>query len=191
MKQSASLLLAVLSSISWTAAVPAAAVQPAHNTDPLRIEIVVPERKLYVYHGDVLYKTFDVAVGTADHPTPRGEFKIDRIIWDPSWVPPNSEWAEGEERKAPADPDNPMEAAKLFFRYPAYYIHGTNAPHSIGRAASHGCVRMLPSDVETLAELVQEHGGEPRSDAWFERVSERDEPSTEITLPEPVELIIR
>ena len=84
-----------------------------------------------------------------------------------------------------------MEAAKLFFRYPAYYIHGTNATHTVGRAASHGCVRMKPSDVELLAKLVQEHGGESRSDGWYKRVRERDEPSTEITLPDPVPLVIR
>jgi lipoprotein-anchoring transpeptidase ErfK/SrfK len=180
-----------VSTWAWPAAAPAAAAEPAEVVDPLRIEIVVPERKLYVYHGDHLHSTYDVAVGTAEHPTPRGEFDIDRIIWDPAWVPPNSEWAEGEERKAPADPDNPMEAAKLFFRYPAYYIHGTNAASSIGRAASHGCVRMNPSDVEALARLVQEHGGEPRSDEWFERVQERDEPSTEIMLSDAVPLVIR
>ena len=35
-----------------------------------------------------------------------------------------------------------------------YGIHGTNAPRSIGKAASHGCIRMRQRDVEELFELV-------------------------------------
>jgi lipoprotein-anchoring transpeptidase ErfK/SrfK len=35
-----------------------------------------------------------------------------------------------------------------------YGIHGTNAPDSIGKAASHGCIRMRQADLEELFELV-------------------------------------
>jgi lipoprotein-anchoring transpeptidase ErfK/SrfK len=35
-----------------------------------------------------------------------------------------------------------------------YGIHGTNAPKSIGKAASHGCIRMRKADLEELFELV-------------------------------------
>ena len=36
-----------------------------------------------------------------------------------------------------------------------YGIHGTNAPGSIGRAASHGCIRMRNRDAEELFEMVR------------------------------------
>jgi hypothetical protein len=36
-----------------------------------------------------------------------------------------------------------------------YGIHGTNAPESIGHAASHGCIRMRTRDAEELFELVR------------------------------------
>jgi lipoprotein-anchoring transpeptidase ErfK/SrfK len=36
-----------------------------------------------------------------------------------------------------------------------YGIHGTNAPRSIGKAASHGCIRMRQADLEELFELVE------------------------------------
>jgi hypothetical protein len=39
--------------------------------------------------------------------------------------------------------------------YKGYGIHGTNMPNSIGKAASHGCIRMRNHDVEELFELVQ------------------------------------
>ena len=35
-----------------------------------------------------------------------------------------------------------------------YGIHGTNVPSSIGKAASHGCVRMRRQDLEELFEMV-------------------------------------
>jgi hypothetical protein len=35
-----------------------------------------------------------------------------------------------------------------------YGIHGTNEPNSIGKAASHGCIRMARKDLEEFYELV-------------------------------------
>jgi L,D-transpeptidase ErfK/SrfK len=39
-----------------------------------------------------------------------------------------------------------------------YGIHGTNAPKSIGKAASHGCVRMSKRDLEELFERDENRG---------------------------------
>ena len=35
-----------------------------------------------------------------------------------------------------------------------YGIHGTNEPKSIGKAASHGCIRMAQKDLEEMYEMV-------------------------------------
>jgi hypothetical protein len=37
-----------------------------------------------------------------------------------------------------------------------YGIHGTNEPKSIGKAASHGCIRMAQADLEEFYDLVAE-----------------------------------
>ena len=161
------------------------------STGELRLTADLSERKLYVHHTGSVVDTFDIAVGQPAHRTPTGDFTIDRIIWNPRWVPPASDWAKDAQPKAPGDPDNPMQGAKLFFRYPSYYIHGTNAPESIGEAASHGCIRMLPHDVERLARLVQQHGGQPREDAWYERMIRSDKARQPVDLPQPVPLSIR
>lgn len=178
---------------SVAASPPTAASRPGAETGraaAVRLEVDLSERKLYVHHGGERMNTFEVAVGEPEHPTPQGDFTIDRIIWDPAWVPPNTEWAEDKEKKGPSDPDNPMEAAKLFFDYPDYYIHGTDAVHTLGQAESHGCIRMRPADVEALAEFVQQHGGEERSGDWYGTVRAREAPTTEITLPDPVPLSV-
>ena len=169
---------------------PVSLIAAAPASAPLRLEVDLSERKLYVHHGSTTIDTFDVAIGQPGHRTPTGEYSIDRIIWNPRWVPPDSEWAKGEERKEPGDPANPMQGAKLFFRYPAYYIHGTNAPASIGEAASHGCIRMWPDEVERLARMVQQHGGEPRDDTWYEAMIRSDKNREAVRLSEPVPITI-
>lgn len=167
------------------------AADPTPPAAAVSLEVDISERKLYVYNDGSLMNSFEVAVGSAEHPTPTGSFTIERIIWNPDWVPPNVEWAEDETRKAPGDPDNPMQGAKIFFKYPDYYIHGTNATNTLGQAASHGCIRMNPVDVENLAEFVQKAGGSARSDAWFERIRASDTEMAEVNLDDPVTVVIR
>ena len=52
--------------------------------------------------------------------------------------------------------DAPMPHA-VFFRDGAA-IHATQATGSLGRPASHGCVRLAPGHAETFYKLVQKHG---------------------------------
>jgi len=157
----------------------------------LRIEVSLEGRRLYVYEGEEEIGSFAVAVGQSEHPTPRGEFSIRRVIWNPRWVPPKAGWARGKTAKEPGDPDNPMGRVKMFFQEPDYYIHGTNAQESLGTAASHGCIRMANEDIVELAKLVMEHGGEPREPGWFRRVLNRVRNTSEVRLGNPVPVVIR
>ena len=119
------------------AAVPAVkdslAAQVAPQEEPLELRASVSERMLYVKRGDTTLKTFQVAVGTDDYPTPKGTFRIRKMIWNPSWrPPPKSVWAKGKKARGPGDPQNPMKVVKIFFKEPDYYIHGTSAVESLG-----------------------------------------------------------
>ena len=155
-----------------------------------RLEVDLSEREMYLYHKGEIVNTYTVAVGQPEFPTPQGDFSINRIEWNPDWVPPNEGWAEDESKKDPNDPDNPMVGAKLFFEYPDYYIHGTDAPHTLGTAASHGCIRMDPDEVKDLARWVQEHAGAERSDSWYAEARQDDESQHVVKLPDaiPVEI---
>lgn len=173
------------------AALPATDAPARDAAAATRLEVDISERTLSLYHRGEVVKTYDVAVGEPEHPTPQGDFTISRIIWNPAWVPPpNAKWADDKEKKAPNDSDNPMVGAKLFFEYPDYYIHGTDATHTLGQAESHGCIRMDPADVKDLAAWVQKHGGEDRDDAWFQRVGADDDSKHEVGLPDPVSINI-
>lgn len=95
-----------------------------------------------------------VASGTAEHPTPTGRFVVHEKVVDPTWLPPDSEWAKDAKPIEPG-PDNPLGTRWIGFDWGGVGIHGTNAPWTVGSAASHGCLRMETGQVEELFELVE------------------------------------
>lgn len=99
-------------------------------------------------------KRWMIASGSYDHPTPVGDFVIHEKVPYPTWLPPKSDWAKDAE-PIPPGPNNPLGTRWLGFDWGGVGIHGTNAPWTVGSAASHGCLRMVTSEVEELFELVE------------------------------------
>lgn len=155
-----------------------------------RLEVDLSKREMYLYENGEIINTYEVAVGEPEHPTPEGEFSISRIEWNPDWVPPNTEWGKEHEKRDPNDPENPMIGAKLFFEYPDYYIHGTDATHTLGKAESHGCIRMDPNEVKDLAKWVQEHAGEHRNASWYREARRNDETTHVVSLSREIPVSI-
>ncbi|WP_048648657.1 L,D-transpeptidase [Nitratireductor soli] len=89
-----------------------------------------------------------------------GTEKISQKREWPDWRPPAEmiarEKAKG--RVLPAHmkggPANPLGARALYLGSTLYRIHGTNAPWTIGRAVSSGCIRMRNEDVMDLYNRV-------------------------------------
>jgi murein L,D-transpeptidase YcbB/YkuD len=165
-------------------------LESAPSSPTLRIEVDLTERVLQVVEQGEVTRVYDVTVGKPGHRTPTGAYRISWLEWNPSWTPPNSSWARGRRPVGPG-PDNPMGRVKLFFRAPAYYVHGTAADEEIGSAASHGCVRLRNEDVVELGRLVMEHGGEPRPAGWFQRVMDRFRDTERVSLSTPIPITIR
>ena len=107
------------------------------------------KRKLYLYEGEKLVKTYSVAVGQSQYPTPTGNFVIISKVVNPTWTPPDSPWAVGAKPIGPG-PDDPLGTRWMGLSAPGVGIHGTNEPWSIGSDASHGCIRMHIPDAEDL-----------------------------------------
>jgi lipoprotein-anchoring transpeptidase ErfK/SrfK len=127
---------------------------------PLRLEVSRSARTLRVYENGQPVRTFGVAVGRPSHPTPEGSYTTGDIEWNPSWTPPKDQaWARDRTYQPPGAAANPMQAVKIYFKAPYYFIHGTNDPGSIGEAASHGCIRMTPDDATDLAHMIESAGG--------------------------------
>ena len=121
----------------------------------------LPEMRLYYYPEPepgqpAEVQTYPVSIGRMDWATPLGETKLVAKQKDPAWYPPESirreHAAEGDPlpRVVPAGPDNPLGRYAMRLGIPGYLIHGTNKVFGVGMRVSHGCVRMLPEDIERL-----------------------------------------
>lgn len=106
--------------------------------------------KLTLYKGMKVAKTYGISVGAAGHDTPAGRYSIGNKAENPAWNVPNSAWAgDLAGTVVPPGPSNPIKARWLGI-YDGVGIHGTSDDASIGRNASHGCLRMHVPDVIDL-----------------------------------------
>ncbi|QEA40297.1 L,D-transpeptidase family protein [Pistricoccus aurantiacus] len=130
------------------------------------VTVNVAEMRLYYYpptkKGDIpRVETYPVSVGRMDWKTPLGTTRITEKTKNPKWYPPASirkEHAEAGDplpSVVPAGPDNPMGSRKMRLDIPGYLIHGTNRPDGVGMRVTHGCIRMLPEDVESLFDKLE------------------------------------
>ena len=124
--------------------------------------INVPEMRIYYYpKGEPVVYTWPISIGRVGWETPLGKTRIVRKAVRPSWTPPDSirkehaERGEALPRVVGPGPDNPLGSHALYLGLPAYLIHGTNRPYSIGMRVSHGCVRMYPEHIVELFEMVE------------------------------------
>lgn len=117
----------------------------------VRLVLKLGERRVYVYQNDELETTYPVAIGRAGWETPTGNFEVLHMLQDPGWTNPLT----GE--VVPPGPNNPLgERWIAFWTDGSNYIgfHGTPNRETVGRAASHGCIRMYNEDVRELYEIV-------------------------------------
>jgi len=129
-------------------------IVPRRGPDGILIDVAV--RTLYWFEHGKLKAHYPVGVGRTDWETPPGRYRIVGRREDPPWRVPQSIQdemrARGEEvvRYLPPGPDNPLGKYWIQLSAPGYGLHGTNAPGSVGKFASHGCMRLLPEHVERV-----------------------------------------
>ena len=113
--------------------------------------------RLFRFGSDGSVLTFPISVGREGWDTPTGTTKIVLKRKNPTWTVPASIRAQDPKLPAvvPAGPDNPLGQYALSLGWSGYLIHGTNAPSSVGKPASHGCMRMYPENIETLFGAVE------------------------------------
>lgn len=115
------------------------------------IVVNLAERNLYLYQNGRPLARFPVAIGMPGWETPTGDYTIINKAKNPTWFPPK--WAI-QEQPVPPGPGNPLGDRWMGLSAPGYGIHATNAPSSIGRYVSHGCLRMYPEHAHELYEQV-------------------------------------
>lgn len=125
----------------------AEALAAENQVKPARkIVVSLADRKLAVMEDGHVVKIFSTAVGAPVSPSPTGSYEIINRLADPTWY--------GHGKIVPPGKSSPIGTRWMGLSAKGYGIHGTNAPSSIGRNVSHGCIRLRNSDVEELFEMV-------------------------------------
>jgi lipoprotein-anchoring transpeptidase ErfK/SrfK len=126
----------------------AAAAQKVETAKAAEREIVVSleDRKLALIENGAVKKIYTVAVGKPSTPSPEGTFTIQRRVANPTY--------QHEGKTVLPGPNNPVGTRWMGLSKTGYGIHGTNEPKSIGKAASHGCIRMAKADLEEFYTMV-------------------------------------
>lgn len=138
------LLLALLGGVEGFAQT---TTSQSHVRPQRQIVISLIDRKLAVLEDGNVIRIFPIAVGASSSPSPAGEFEIVNRVSKPTY------YHAGE--VVPPGRNNPIGTRWVGLSKKGYGIHGTNAPRSIGKAASHGCVRLRNRDMERLFVMVR------------------------------------
>ncbi|MCX7347927.1 MAG: L,D-transpeptidase [Alphaproteobacteria bacterium] len=117
------------------------------NTKENRLYFILGEGKAVMYRVATAKRGFEW----------KGTHQVSAKTKWPSWRPPAAMRARHPElpRFMAGGPENPLGARAMYLGSSIYRIHGTNAPESIGKAASSGCIRMLNQDVTELYNHVK------------------------------------
>jgi lipoprotein-anchoring transpeptidase ErfK/SrfK len=134
--------------------VPLTEVAPGRTRVDTAVLVRLGENKLYLYQNGKITRTYGVATGAPQFPTPTGRFEVTLKRYLPTWVNPWSPWSMNEPATIGPGPNNPLGTRALNISAPGIRIHGTPAAKSIGYSVSHGCIRMRMPDVEALYPLV-------------------------------------
>ena len=118
----------------------------------------VPSFRLTLWQGGREVKSYFVGVGMKEFPIVIGEREAGEVIWNPAWIPPDSVWVResgvrpGQFIK-PGSGQNPLGKVKIPLGG-GYLIHQAKGTGDLGNLVSHGCIRMLKSDLYDLAEKI-------------------------------------
>jgi hypothetical protein len=119
----------------------------AHPVVTRMIVVSLQDRRLALVENGVVKAVYPVAVGKASTPSPTGTFTVVNHVLNPTY------YHHGE--VIPPGPENPVGNRWMGLNIPGYGIHGTNVQRSIGKAVSHGCIRLGRRDLEQLFAQVR------------------------------------
>jgi lipoprotein-anchoring transpeptidase ErfK/SrfK len=125
-----------------------------------RIEVDKTRRQVRAYGpADLLLAVYPATVGSTDRPAPDGEWAVRAVAPNPTYTYDPSRLTFGKTSNGkltiPAGPNNPVGSTWIDLTKDTYGIHGTPDPRMVGKAASHGCVRLTNWDVRQLSQAVK------------------------------------
>lgn len=123
-----------------------------------RVTVDLSQKILTIHENNHLLAAFPITPGSAEHPAPKGEWRIAGAVPFPWFRYDLGVLKRGERTddfyNLPPGPNNPVGVLWAGLNRPGIGIHGTPEPDTIGRAGSHGCIRLSNWDAATFYTLV-------------------------------------
>ncbi len=108
--------------------------------------------------GGKVLAAFPATVGSTERPAPDGEWAVKAVAPHPDYTYDPKKLTFGPASKGvltiKPGPNNPVGSTWIALTKESYGIHGTPDPDKVGKAASHGCVRLTNWDAALLGKAV-------------------------------------
>jgi lipoprotein-anchoring transpeptidase ErfK/SrfK len=137
-------------------AVPRTIVPFQGHQEPGTVIVRTGERRLYLVLGNGRALRYGIGVGRDGFTWSGVSTVTEKREW-PDWTPPPEMIRRRPDlpRHMRGGPANPLGARALYLGDSTYRIHGSNEPHTIGTAATSGCIRLTNEDVIDLYSRVK------------------------------------
>jgi lipoprotein-anchoring transpeptidase ErfK/SrfK len=158
-----------------------------------RVVINAPAYRMDVFRDGKLLKSYKVGIGYPEFPLPMGVRSAEKIIFNPTWTPPDEPWVKGEYRPGKTveagSRKNPLGLIKIPIGLPSL-IHGGKDPGRLGTFASHGCIGLTNPLIQDFASQLASLSGTSLSEQQMKGFEKDRSETTEVDLARtiPVEL---
>ncbi len=129
------------------------------NEEGAWIDVDVAEEMLEVKEGERILAAFPITPGSSELPAPKGDWHIETINYMPVFRFDKEMLLHGRRGEngilTPPGPNNKVGVMWMSINKKGIGLHGTNEPETIGRAASHGCIRLANWDAVRVAALIK------------------------------------
>ena len=116
-------------------------------------------RQVRAFGGETLLAVYPATVGSTERPAPSGDWAVRTLAPNPTYTydPSRLTFGKASQGKLTIQPgpNNPVGSTWIDLTKDTYGIHGTPDPRLVGKAASHGCVRLTNWDVRQLSRSVK------------------------------------
>jgi lipoprotein-anchoring transpeptidase ErfK/SrfK len=125
-----------------------------------RVEVDRSHKQVRAYGDDDKFlAVYPATIGSEEKPAPSGTLEVKGVAKDPKYTyDPEYDFKGVDSDQAftiAPGPNNPVGAVWIDLSKEGYGIHGTAEPAEIGKAASHGCIRLTNWDALDLAERIE------------------------------------
>lgn len=132
---------------------------PLTNAERYNLRVSTVDKLVEIREGTRLVASFPVTPGSEKLPTPKGSWVVRSKVFFPEFRWDEAMLNTGKRSEQfyvlPPGPNNPVGVMWMGLSKDGIGLHGTNNPNTIGRAASHGCVRLANWDAVRVAAFVE------------------------------------